>query len=226
MKSFGKVLLLLMIVSVNCTDLLSQSAFNIHIGPSISLSDSGPYSYIIGGEEIISSPGVGFDVGIKYSYQWSEKGFGAFTSFDFILNWVNGDYKDAAERFSDGFATTLVKLPVYLNLPLSAGLVYTYKASDKLSVSCNPGITVNFMTMTDYKWNDLTITLERDWSTSIGFRIGLGLLLNERVSLDVDYLGLGNHKSVGRSILEGEQPQESTDELNIQLLTITAGWNF
>ena len=90
-----------------------------------------------------------------------------------ILN----EYKDVAKRFSDEFATTLIKLPVYLNLPVSAGLFYRYKASDKLSLFCNPGVTLNFMTMTDYEWEH--VTLERDWSTSIGFRVGIGILFKE-----------------------------------------------
>lgn len=223
MKSFSKLLFLLLLVSITYTDSLSQSTYNIHIGPSIPLSDFGPYSFTIGGEEISSSAAMGFDVGIQYSFQWSEKGFGAFTSFDFILNGVNRDYKDAARSFSDDFATTLIKLPVYLNLPLSAGLFYKYKATNSLSLYCNSGMTVNFMTVTDYVWEH--VTLERDWSTSIGFRIGVGILINERVSVCVDYLGLGKHESVGRRVSD-VSPNEYSDELNVHLLSLTAGWNF
>ena len=224
MKNISRILLLLMILSFTCTDSFSQSTFNIHIGPSISLADSGPYSFTIGGEEIISSPGMGFDAGIEYSYQWSDKGLGAFTSFDFIINGVNSEYKDAAERFSDDFATTLIKLPVYMNLPLSAGLFYKYYATNTLSLFIKPGATVNFMTMTDYQWEHAT--LESDWATSIGYRIGIGVEYNERVSFFVDYLGLGKHDLLGRRNSETLPPDEYTNEVNIQLLTITVGWNF
>ena len=80
------------------------------------------------------------------------------------------------------------------------------------------------MTMTDYEWEH--VTLERDWSTNIGFRIGLGVLMNERVSLYVDYLGLGKHESAGRRVTENDPPEEYINEIKIQLLTITAGWSF
>lgn len=213
-----------MILPFTFSDSFSQSTLNIHIGPSISLSGSGPYSFTIGGEDIISSAGMGFDIGIEYSYQWSDKGFGAFTSFDFIRNGVNDEYKDAAERFSDGFETTLIKLPVYVSLPLSAGLFYKYSATKALSLFFKPGATVNFMTMTDYQWDHAT--LESDWSTSIGYRIGIGVMYNERVSLCVDYLGLGNHELAGRRISETLPLDEYTNEVNIQLLTLTVGWNF
>lgn len=223
MKNLIKILLLLLLVGITYIDSFSQSAYNIHIGPSFSLTKSGPYSFNYGGEEYISSPGIGVDIGINYSYQWSDKGFGAFASFDFIINGLNNDYKDVANRFSDDFATTLIKFPVYLNLPLSAGLFYRYKASDRFSLYCNPGMTFNFMTMTDYEWEHITI--ERDWSTSIGYRVVIGILVNESISFYVDYLDLGKHDSVGRSDPPNLTPEEDID-INIQLLTLTAGWSF
>lgn len=224
MGNLKKIFLLLLVVSITYIDSFSQSTFNINVGPSISLSNSGPYSFNVGGEEYISSPGIGVDIGVNYSYQWSEKGFGSYISFDFILNGLNNDYKDVANRFSDDFATTLIQFPVYINLPLSAGLFYRYTASDNLSLYCNPGMTVNFMTMTDYEWEH--VTLERDWASSIGFRIGIGAIFKEKFSIGIDYLGLGKHDSIGRGIYEDQPPEESMEILNIKFLKVSVGWIF
>ncbi len=143
---------------------------------------------------------------------------------DFILNDVNKDFKDQTEDIEEDFGLTLISLPVYLNLPISAGLFYKYEASNSVSLYCSSGMTFNFMKVADYEWE--YGTYERDWSTSIGFRIGVGVLFKERYSLGVDYLGLGKHDSVGRQIPDEYSHGDYNDELNIHLLTITAGWNF
>ena len=122
MKALTKQVLVVIILLTAFNNSFSQSNYNIHIGPSLPLSDFGLYPINRGGETFISSAAMGVDVGVKYSFQWSEKGFGLFTSFDFFLNDVSNEFKDEAQHLSDNFATTLIKLPVYLNLPLSAGL--------------------------------------------------------------------------------------------------------
>ena len=216
-------LFLVIILLTTFSDSFSQSSYNIHIGPSIPLSDYGVYTIHAREGDITASGALGVDIGFQYSYQWSEKGFGIFSSLDFILGDVSQDWKDKANEISEVHDFPLITLPVYLYFPLSAGLFYKYEASKSFSLYCNSGPTFNCMKVTDNEWE--TAVWETDWSTSLGFRIGVGLLIKERLSFCVDYLGLGKHYADGRLVKE-VYPEEYNHVLNVHLLTLTTGWNF
>ena len=221
MKIITNTLFLVALLLITFSNSFSQSSYNIHIGSSIPLSDYGVYTIHAREGDISASGEVGIEVGFQYSYQWSEKGFGVFSSLDFILGDISHEWIDKAVEISVTFP--LLTLPEYLYLPLSAGIFYQYEISKSFSLLCNSGMTFNFMKVTDNEWE--TATWKTDWSTSLGFRVGVGCLIKEKISINVNYLGLGKHDLVERLVRE-EDPTVVNHELNVQLLTITAGWSF
>jgi hypothetical protein len=144
-----------------------------------------------------------------------------FSSIDFILGDISRKWINKAAEISVSYP--LLSLPEYLYLPLSAGFFYQYEISESISLLCNSGMTFNYMKVTDNEW--VAATWETDWSTSFGFRVGFGCLIKKRITINVDYLGLGNHEIEERLVREDETIVNIHD-LNVQLLTITAGWSF
>lgn len=221
MKVIKNTLFLVGLLLITFSNSFSQSSYNIHIGTAIPLSDYGVYTIHAREGDISASGKAGIEIGFQYSYQWSKKGFGVFSSLDFILGDISREWIDKAVEISVTFP--LLTLPEYLYLPLSAGIFYQYEVSESFSLLCNTGMTFNFMKVTDNEWE--TATWETDWSTSLGFRVGLGCLIKEKISISVNYLGLGKHDCVER-LVQHENPTVVNHELNVQLLTITAGWSF
>jgi hypothetical protein len=199
----------------------SQSSYNFHIGPSIPVSDYGVYTIHAREGDISATGKLGIEVGFQYSYKLPEIGFGLFSSIDFIWGDISREWINKAVEISVSYP--LLSLPEYLYLPLSAGFFYQYDISNAISLLCNSGVTFNYMKVTDNEW--VAATWETDWSTSFGFRVGFGCLIKERITINIDYLGLGKHEIEERLVREDETIINIHD-LNVQLLTITAGWSF
>jgi hypothetical protein len=221
MKTITKVLFSVVLLLFIFSNSFSQSSYNFHIGPSIPVSDYGVYTIHAREGDIRATGKLGIEVGFQYSYKWPARGFGLFSSIDFILGDISRKWINKAAEISVSYP--LLSLPEYLYLPLSAGFFYQYEISESISLLCNSGMTFNYMKVTDNEW--VAATWETDWSTSFGFRVGFGCLIKKRITINVDYLGLGNHEIEERLVREDETIVNIHD-LNVQLLTITAGWSF
>ena len=70
-----------------------------------------------------------------------------------------------------------------------------------------------------------TVTAEVDLANNIGFKIGGGILINQKISISIDYLGLGKHDIEGRAKTSGFS-EDIDGEGKIDLLTLTLGYKF
>ena len=214
-----KIILISCLVLFGTTDhIYSQSRFDVHLGPAFPLSKFGLY----GANNTMSDPTIGINTGVKYSYIFSDIGIGAFAGMDFMYNGINKEYKEEVEKWAETLSEDPTTYHKYYNIPFSTGLCYDYRLNDNLLLSSNAGLTVNCFLISDTEyWSSKSSTAP---AFSIGGRIGAGLIIKDRVSISLDYLGLGNHTVSGESTW-GLFPtmEEFSTDLKIHMLTLTAG---
>jgi opacity protein-like surface antigen len=120
-----------------------------------------------------------------------------------------------------------IKFYKHINVPITAGLNYTYQTDDKIGLSANAGLALNFFKITEMelKANGQTVKTEMDLANNIGFKIGGGISINKKYSVSIDYLGLGKHDIEGKVKATGYS-EDIDGELKVDLLTLTFGIKF
>lgn len=221
-----KIIAFLLLSIFFTTQTFAQGNLTIHFGPSFPVMDFASDDV---DNENAGGAAVGFNVGLQYVYPLSESGLGLFGGIDFNYNGLKKDAKDAAEEYYEslGINNADVKYSSYINVPLTAGLHYAYQADDKIGVFANAGLALNFLKMTDMelKANGQTVTTEMDLANSLGFKLGAGILINQKTSIAIDYLGLGNHDIEGKVKTTGYS-EDIDGEAKVDLVTLTLGIRF
>ena len=201
----------------------SQEGLTIHFGPSLPMADFASTSE---DDEDTGGAGIGLNVGLKYVAPLTENGLGVFGGIDFNYNGLKGDAKDDFDQMFEGYNAD-IKYPKYINIPISAGLNYTYHADENFGVFANAGLVVNFLKITDteVEIQNQTATLEMDLANGIGYKIGGGIIINPKTSISLDYFGLGNYDLKGETSAQGFS-EESEGKLKVDFLNVTLGIKF
>ena len=223
LKSITVSLLLLIFISAFS---FSQSSLSAHLGPSFPLDKFASDNM---DDNKAGSAAIGFNLGLQYLYNFEKNGLGLFIGLDFNYNGLKKDVRDSFEKdFEDmGIYNAEFKYYKYLNIPVSAGLHYTFQADKKIALLANLGLAANFMKITDMtvKVGNITTTMKFDLATSIGFKTGAGILINKKTSITANYLYLGKHDV--NATIKSNLPNEKIDgEQKVDLLTLTLGFMF
>lgn len=204
----------------------SQGYTTFHVGPSFPVSDFGSDDI---NDVDAGGAAAGINLGLQYIYPLSENGIGLFGGIDFNYNGLKKDYKDDVEDLFEslGIYSTDYKFFKYINIPITAGLNYTYQADDKIGVFANAGLALNFMKITDMEIEVIgqTVTQEMELANNLGFKIGGGILINQKTSISIDYFALGKHDIEGEINSTGSS-QEIDGEAKVEILTLTVGFKF
>ena len=204
----------------------SQGSFSLHFGPSFPVSEFRSDDIE---DEDAGGAAVGLNIGLKYIYPISESGLGIFGGIDFNYNGLQKDVKDDVEEFYEflGIYNADIKYYKYINVPITAGLNYSYQADDKIGVFANAGLALNFLKITEMelKANGQTATSVMDVANSIGLKIGGGILINQKTSVSIDYFGLGKHDIDGKVKTTGYS-ENIEGVVKVDLLTLTIGFRF
>lgn len=221
LKIIGFVLLSCFLI----TKTYCQGNVSIHFGPSFPVLDFASNE----DSEYGGGAAVGLNIGLQYIYPLSESGLGLFGGIDFNYNGLKKDIKDDVKELYEslGIYSNDYKFFKYINVPITAGLNYNYQADDKIGVFANAGLALNFLKITDMEIvvDGQTVTAEVDLANNIGFKIGGGILINQKISISIDYLGLGKHDIEGRAKTSGFS-EDIDGEGKIDLLTLTLGYKF
>ena len=213
--------LVLFAVSITCS--YSQSSINIHIGPSIPVSNFSLYGIGFGSNPtIMSTPKIGIATGIKYVYTFPDRRIGFFMGLDFLYNKPNNEYIDSIKSMVDSYGYDILELPKYYNIPISLGFNYQYPIIEKLSINFDLGISMNFLKITDMAVENWPRS-SSDWANSIGAKIGAGLIFKDIFLFQLNYFALGNHEVTTKFENDPEDNLTSTKELNVHFLSVTAG---
>jgi len=203
-----------------CLFLITSSAFSqgdiyIHFGPSFPMED-------FADEE---EAGVGLGLGFQYTYPITESGLGMFIGIDFAYNGLNQDMKEDIEE-ETGLDDDDITFSKFLNFPVSAGLNYTLNADSNIALIANAGLTGNFLKITDLVFETPTgdVTVKYDLSSGFGYKLGAGVLINKKTSIEINYFGLGDYDIDAEGEIPGEAMQEFEAETEIDILLITIGF--
>jgi len=225
MKNLKFIALILLSICFT-TKAYSQGYVLIHFGPSSPVSDFASDDI---DDENAGGAAVGINLGLQYIYPLSESGFGLFGGIDFNYNGLKNDVKDDIEEIYEymGIYNASYKFFKYINIPITTGLNYSYQADDKIGVFANAGLALNFMKITDMEieYNSFKLSQKMDLANCIGFKIGGGILINQKTSISIDYLALGEHDIEGESSISGYS-DNIDGELKVNLLTLTLGIKF
>ncbi len=224
MRSLKAIVLILLSVCFSVQS-YSQGSISIHFGPSVPLSDFASDDI---DDEDAGGAAVGLNIGLQCIYPLFDNGLGLFCGIDFNYNGLANDVKDDVEDYYEALGITDpdFKFYKYINVPVSAGLNYSYQDGNIL-VFANAGPALNFLKITDMEIKALgqKVTTEMDLARNIGYRIGGGIMINENTYISVDYLSLGEHDIKGQITSVGySEDIESVGK--VDLLTLTLGFGF
>lgn len=223
MKNFNNVTLAILLLALPLTKTFSQGSF--HVGTSIPLLDFA--SDDLNNEDAAGAT-VGFNAGFQYLYPFSESDFGLFGRIDFMYNGLSDEIKDyLKDAYDNAGVDADITLQKYINVPITAGLNYSFQADEKVAIFANAGLVVNFLKITDaeVKVGNEKLTDEFDVTKNVGFKVGAGILFNDKISIAVDYFGLGTHDIDGKETYDDESV-DIDGELKVDLLTVSLGINF
>jgi opacity protein-like surface antigen len=205
----------------------SQGSFSVHVGTAIPLSD-------FGDDDLDSEDGggaaIGFNMGGKYQYTLNESGLGLYVAANLNYNGLKKNLKDDIQALYDDMAGTDVDINFtkYLNIPITAGLYYAYKANESVSLFGELGLGVDFLKATDMKMeaNGGEIKLKHKSKAQFAFEFGGGLIIQDKYIFDLHYCGLGKHDLSTKIEYDGGSGDIGNSDLKVSLVTISLGYRF
>ena len=199
----------------------SQGTYNFNVIGALPVSDYGSDDF---DDEDSGGAGLGVGLGIQYVHPLMNNGLGVFAGVDIICNGYKKSFK---QDFEDLFDVSVdIKYSKMFNVPLSFGLNYSKATDSGLGIFANLGLTYNFfketnqIVETDYG----DITMSAKMTSAFGFKVGGGLKLNDKVSVFINYLGLGTHDQ--KYILEASGLPSEDGHLKIKIDIVTIGIGF
>ena len=174
---------------------------------------------------------TGFYLGYKLLSPLKTDGFYWTFNAGIMYNDLQSDFKDDWEDEMDDVDD--YSLPKYLNVPILAGLQYEKSLSDGLSLYGEAGLGLNILKLTNYSASEDDYEMKTTFKPSVklGYKIGAGIILQDKYTISLNYLGLGSHKVKYEYEYEYYGESESDDDkfdkaLSVSSLNITFGIRF
>lgn len=168
---------------------------------------------------------TGLNLDFNYVYSFSESGLGLFGGLDLCYNGLRTDVKNSIEKEFEGMGIYNADYQYYsyFNIPVSAGLNYTQKVRQNISLFTNLGIAASFLKMSDMviKVSSQQISMEFKPDIRLGFKISGGFILN-KTSISVNYLSLGKH-NIKATMISAGNSQEVEGKQKVGIVTLTLG---
>ncbi len=175
--------------------------------------------------------GTGFYLGYKLLSPLKTDGLYWTFNAGIMYNDLQSDYKDEMEdemEDADDFS-----LPKYINVPILAGLQYEKSLSSGFKLYGEAGLGLNILKLTNLSasGDDSEMKMTFKPSASLGYKIGAGIILQDKYTISLNYLGLGSHKVKYETTYESDGDSESDDDkfekaLSVSSLNITLGIRF
>jgi hypothetical protein len=180
--------------------------------------------------------GTGFYLGYKLLAPLKTDGLFWTLNIGIMYNDLQKDFKDDIEDNFDDNDVDDYSLPKYLNIPILTGLQYEKPLSDGLKLYGEAGLGLNILKITnnkasgDYEGYHYEESDTFKPSVSLGFKIGAGIVLQDKYTISLNYLNLGSHKVKYEYEYEDEyygEKERDDDKFNkalpISSLNITFG---
>ena len=209
----------------------AQTKSELQIGlavPQGDFADDDEDDAIFDGDGVV---GTGFYLGYKLLSPLSTDGLYWTFNAGIMYNDLQSDFKDDLEDAVDDADD--YSLPKYLNIPILAGLQYEKTISDGLNLFGEAGVGLNILKITNlsYEEDDYEELTTFKPSVGLGVKIGGGIVLQEKYTISLNYLGLGSHKVKYEYEYVYDGESESDDDkfdkaLSVSSLNITFGIRF
>lgn len=196
----------------------SQGSMFLHFGAGFPQSDFKDDNHDDSG-----IAGTGLNLGLKYVMPLNQSGLGLFFGGDIMINGLQSDFKN---DYEDEAEDADITWPYYINVPLTGGINYTLKANDKISFFGEAGVGPDFLYMTKWteKYDEGESVTTAKLSTTFGFKIGGGLLINDKFTIGLHYFALGDHRIKFETQWEDEDSETFKLNRKISLVTLTFGF--
>lgn len=139
----------------------------------------------------------GFYIGYKSLFPLSEDILYWTFSAGFMRNGLTSSYKDEMndfifENFDNYNLVSGRKFSKYINIPILMGLQYETELSSTAKFYCEAGAGLNILKITETAIYGKHCFYKS--SFKLGYKIGGGVLINDKYTIGVTYLGLGSHR--------------------------------
>lgn len=227
----------ILMMSISCGEIFAQKdGFSLHLSGVFPNGKFGEFDEVNNdGEKRIGAlfneqsktgaAGTGFGLGFKYQFSIPQiENLRFLIGAEVMWNPLNSDAKDyideiietqKAENQTADYMDVNTTLPNYLNIPLMAGLNYSFGLTDKVKLYGEFGIGLNVRIATKFMleneergsfWDEYgyyyeyagssEITYKYDNATSFAYQLGVGVLF-DKVSIGLHWYNLGSVKVKG-----------------------------
>ena len=267
----------ILMMSISCGEIFAQKdGFSLHLSGVFPNGKFGEFDEVNNdGEKRIGAlfneqsktgaAGTGFGLGFKYQFSIPQiENLRFLIGAEVMYNPLNSDAKDyideiietqKAENQTADYMDVNTTLPNYLNIPLMAGLNYSFGLTEKvklygeLGLGLNIRIATKFMLENEergsiddgYYYYDYAgrseVTLKYDNTTSFAYQLGIGLLF-DKVSIGLHWYNLGSVKVKGEmtsstsvtydydNYYDSDSESFTGKELSTSMLTLKVGFHF
>ncbi len=204
----------------------SQGYFSAYLGPAIPVGDFADDDI---NEDDAGGAAIGLNLGGRFSYPIADIGLSLFAEANLNFNCLQKEVKEDIENLYRYLGPDVdIRYSKYINMPLIAGINYTYKANDLISLYGDFGIGPDFLKITRTKAESGNNELELEYKMSAQFalKIGGGILFKDKFFVGLHYNAFGEHEVEGEMEYNDHSVDMDDTEIRVNMLTITAGVRF
>lgn len=155
---------------------------------------------------------TGLGLGLEFAKEVQIENLSILGSIDFLVNGLSNETTNNIEDDLD--PEDQVKYLKYLNIPVLLGAKYVIQTTN-IGIYGRFGVGLDYMKITnfviEYDFDGATNTLSFDNSLKLAFGVGAGILVNDKITLGFDYLGLGTHPIDGKDTYEANSYSNEED---------------
>lgn len=239
----------ILMMSISCGEIFAQKdGFSLHLSGVFPNGKFGEFDEVNNNDEMkrvgalfneqskTGAAGTGFGLGFKYQFPIPQiENLRFLIGAEVMWNPLNSDAKDCIDEIietemGEDVNTTL---PNYLNIPLMAGLNYSFGLTEKVKLYGELGLGLNVRIATKFMFDNEEdgATIKYDNATSFAYQLGVGVLF-DKVSIGLHWYNLGSVKVKGEVTpwddYYGRSESESFTfkELSTSMLTLKVGFHF
>jgi hypothetical protein len=191
-KIMKKLLIILLVLIGGVITSKAQDYFQLQMGlgfPNDDFADDDYDDAIFDGAGFAST---GVNLGLKHYSSLDTEGLSWVIGINIFYNPLSTDFKDEIEDESSGDITFLK----YINIPVMAGLNYKIPVDESLALYGEGSLGINTLKITNFSidGNNSEATLTFTPSFKLSYAIGMGVWIQDKYSIGLNYYGLGSHK--------------------------------
>lgn len=239
MKNVKKVMALVAVILGFAVSASAQNGFTLRAGGNFPVGafNKSDNLALSNPEGVDGGSAIGFNAGLKYQFGIVGN-LSAFATADFFYNGLKGDIKEDWKGDNEN-----ITLPSYLNIPVMLGLNYTILDIIGTTLWAEAGAGANFRSITKHTAEGAVGTIASgstetiySLATTFAWQVGLGVSIDNTVSLGLHYYGFGGANVKGESTVSGNlggliggetKPLAFTNgKLNPSMVVVRLGYTF